>query len=179
LEMHAKPTTISTVIGKVKRRIVEELKNRRLTLIIPELEGLPIVQADVDLMVKVFYNLIINAIKYTPDGGTITVNAQEIERPNGTAAIDPQRAIEVIISDTGIGIDPAHHQQIFEKFYQAGEVDLHSSGVTNFKGGGPGLGLAIVRGIVLAHGGEVWVESKGYDEETCPGSHFHVLLPLE
>ncbi len=173
LEMHAKPTTLANIIGKVKRRIVEEVKDRRLTLIIPELEGLPIIQADVDLMFKVFYNIVINAIKYTPDGGTITVSGKAVQRPNG------KQAVEVIISDTGIGIDPAHHEQIFEKFYQTGDADLHSSSATQFKGGGPGLGLAIVRGIVLAHGGEVWVESTEYNEETCPGSHFHVLLPLE
>ncbi|MBN1177717.1 MAG: HAMP domain-containing histidine kinase, partial [Anaerolineae bacterium] len=83
------------------------------------------------------------------------------------------------ISDTGIGIDPAHHELIFEKFYQTGEVSLHSSGRTKFKGGGPGLGLSIVKGIVQAHGGRIWVESEGCDDVACPGSHFHVLFPID
>jgi len=56
-------------------------------------------------------------------------------------------------------------------------VDLHSSGKTKFKGGGPGLGLPITRGIIEAHGGSIWVESEGYDEITCPGTTFHILLP--
>ncbi len=172
LEMHRKPTTLANIIGKVKRRIKEDAKERQLTLNISELEGLPILQADADLLFKVFYHLILNAVKYTPDGGTITVTGQTVQRSTGNSAI------KVTISDTGIGIDPAHHQQIFEKFYQTGKVELHSSSLSKFKGGGPGLGLAIVRGIVLAHGGEVWVESEGHNEQTCPGSHFHVILPL-
>ena len=83
-----------------------------------------------------------------------------------------------MVGDTGVGIDPEHHELIFEKFYQRGEVALHSSGRTKFKGGGPGLGLAIVRGIVQAHDGKIWVESEGHDEQRCPGSRFHILLPL-
>jgi len=142
------------------------LRDRQLTLNVA-LDDMPTIQADPDLMQKTFYHLLINAIKYTPDGGAITVNGR-----NG------QGEIEVIVADTGIGIDPAHHELIFEKFYQTGKVALHSSGKTKFKGGGPGLGLAVVKGIVEAHGGKVWVESEGHDEEGCPGSAFHVVLPV-
>jgi signal transduction histidine kinase len=84
-----------------------------------------------------------------------------------------------VVSDSGIGIDPEHHERIFDKFYQTGQVALHSSGRTKFKGGGPGLGLAIVKGIVEAHGGRIWVESEGCDETACPGSQFHVVLPVK
>ncbi|MBL8102355.1 MAG: hypothetical protein JNM02_07495, partial [Anaerolineales bacterium] len=66
---------------------------------------------------------------------------------------------------------------IFEKFGQLGRADLHSSGKTKFKGGGPGLGLPITRGIIEAHGGTIWVESDGYDEVKLNGSTFHILLP--
>ena len=111
-------------------------------------------------------NVINNAIKYTPDGGTITINGRKLPG-----------FIEVIISDTGIGISPENQAVIFEKFGQLGRVELHSSGKTKFKGGGPGLGLPIARGILEAHGGSIWVESKGYDEFRCPGSTFHILLP--
>jgi signal transduction histidine kinase len=82
------------------------------------------------------------------------------------------------VRDTGIGIAPENHEVIFEKFYQTGPLALHSSGRTKFKGGGAGLGLAIAASIVQAHNGRIWVESPGYDEAACPGSCFHVLLPL-
>jgi hypothetical protein len=67
---------------------------------------------------------------------------------------------------------------IFEKFYRVGSADLHSTGTTKFKGAGPGLGLPIAKGVIEGHKGRIWVESQGHDEETCPGSRFHILLPL-
>lgn len=86
--------------------------------------------------------------------------------------------IEVIVSDTGIGIRPEHLDLIFTKFYQTSDPQHHSSGKTKFKGSGSGLGLAIAKGIVEAHGGKIWAESPGFDEEKCPGSQFHVILPV-
>ena len=85
---------------------------------------------------------------------------------------------EIQVRDTGIGIDPGNHKIVFEKLYQLGKVELHSSGRTKFKGGGPGLGLAIAAGIVKAHRGKIWVESPGYDEEKLPGSTFFIQIPM-
>jgi signal transduction histidine kinase len=85
---------------------------------------------------------------------------------------------EISVKDTGIGINPEHHKIIFEKLYQLGQVELHSSSRTNYKGGGAGLGLAIAAGIVKALKGNIWVESKGQDEEKFPGSTFFIRLPL-
>lgn len=169
LDMHPEPTTLWSVIDQVERKFKEALQERNQTLTTPDRSELPLIQANPDLIFKVFYNLVGNAIKYTPDGGAITISGQAVG----------DTAVEMIVADTGIGIDPEHHEQIFEKFYQTGETALHSTGATKFKGGGPGLGLAIVRGIVTAHGGQVWAESEGYDETARPGSRFHVRLPLE
>jgi signal transduction histidine kinase len=85
--------------------------------------------------------------------------------------------IELTVTDTGIGISSENQDTIFEKFGQLGDVSLHSSGKTKFKGGGPGLGLPIAKGIIEAHGGSLWVESDGHDEVRCPGATFHILLP--
>ncbi len=130
---------------------------------------------DPEAIRKVFAHLLGNAVKFTPDGGRISIHGCLMPA-------DSQRysegAVEIVVQDTGIGIDPEHQELIFDKFYQTGEVALHSSGKTKFKGGGPGLGLAIARGIVEAHGGEIWVESTGQDEVNFPGSAFHLLLPL-
>lgn len=122
---------------------------------------------DDERLYQAFRNVFLNAIKYTPDGGKIKVDGRLLPG-----------FIEVTVQDTGIGIDPENHLRIFEKFGSLGNVSLHSSGKTKFKGGGPGLGLPITKGILEAHGGSIWVESEGYDEQNCPGSIFHILLPV-
>jgi signal transduction histidine kinase len=82
------------------------------------------------------------------------------------------------VADTGIGIDSEDVQLIFEKFVRLGNIALHSSSKTKFKGGGPGLGLHIAKGIIESHGGAIWAESSGHDENACPGSTFHILVPV-
>lgn len=168
LALRLQQTKLASLIEHARRGFASALHERQLSLSVNGLDSLPLILADPDLLGKVFYNILINAIKYTPDGGAILVSGQALG----------DDAVEVVVSDTGIGIDPDHHELIFEKFYQTGQVAVHSSGKTKFKGGGPGLGLAIARGIVLAHGGRIWVESLGHDEENYPGSHFHVHLPI-
>lgn len=173
LTLHAQPISLTLLLQRIRRAVQTAVTERHLTLTLHDLSKLPEVTADLDSLHTVFSHLVANAIKYTPDGGTITITGQK-------ATLDEEvPGVEIVVSDSGIGIDPDVHELVFTKFYQLGKVEYHSSGQTKFKGGGPGLGLAIVRGIVEAHGGRVWVESSGQDEQTCPGSQFHVLLPLQ
>jgi signal transduction histidine kinase len=130
------------------------------------------VPIDPELMQKALDSIIVNAIKFTPDGGAIKVSIAQ------TSSDHDEVYAEIRIQDSGIGIDPSNLDIIFEKLYQLGKVELHSSGRTTFKGGGPGLGLAIAAGIIKAHGGVVWAESPGHDEDNCPGSTFFVRLPM-
>lgn len=172
MTMHKADTTISNIFARVTALFNDALHQRNLALTANGLDELPIIHADSDLLFKVFYHLIMNAIKYVPDGGSISITANTISEP------DTDSVVEIIISDTGIGIDPDHQELIFKKFYQTGKMSVHSSGKTKFKGGGAGLGLAIVRGIISAHQGKIWVESEGHDEANCPGSQFYVRLPI-
>jgi signal transduction histidine kinase len=164
--------SIPVVFDGIRSDFEQAMEKRNLTLALTGLQNLPLYLGDPDLLYKTFYHLVNNAIKYTPDRGRISVTGRMAEPP------ELGRCIEVAIEDTGIGIAPQDLDLIFEKFYRTGEVALYSSGMTTFKGGGPGLGLAIARGIVLTHGGHIWAESPGYDEETCPGSRFIVQLPI-
>jgi signal transduction histidine kinase len=174
LHLHPTPILIPVLLRFVCEGLQTSLKERRISLL-EDFQAMPSIEGDLEGLRKVFYQLIINAIKYTPDGGKITLSGRTV--PAGELGFQ-DGSIEVIISDTGIGIDASVTDLIFTKFYQTGEVALHSSGKTKFKGGGPGLGLAIARGIVSAHGGLIWAESPGYDEKNCPGSSFHVVLPF-
>jgi signal transduction histidine kinase len=143
------------------------LKTRKLTITIRDFEGSKDwIYIDPTRITQALRNVIHNAIKYTPDGGKITVDGRKLTG-----------FIEVTVADTGIGISTENQKTIFEKFGQLGRVDLHSSGKTKFKGGGPGLGLPIARGILEAHGGSIWVQSDGHDEIKNPGSTFHILIP--
>ena len=171
LDIASSDMELQTVLEKVNTFFQPALKERKISLTVEGLSNLPEICADPYLLYKVFYHVIGNAIKYTPDGGRVTVNGRAVDDAS-------QPEVEILIQDTGIGIDPQNQQLVFEKFYQTGEVLLHSSGKTKFKGGGPGLGLAIARGIVDAHGGRIWLESPGYDETTNPGTTVFVRLPV-
>ncbi|MGE5373624.1 MAG: ATP-binding protein, partial [Bacteroidota bacterium] len=173
LSPHLESLSLAPLLRIIQKEYIEDLSSRGITLALdPGIDELPSILADSELLKKALDNVIVNAIKFTPDGGSIFVSAEVIEA-NGAGPF-----CEIRVRDTGIGIDPANHKIVFEKLYQLGKVELHSSGRTKFKGGGPGLGLAIAAGIVKAHRGKIWVESPGYDEERMPGSTFFLQIPL-
>jgi signal transduction histidine kinase len=176
LQLNPNPVYMPPLMRSVLEGLEKAIAERNITLEVGDLTSLPPVEVDLSAIQKVFYHLIINAIKFTPDGGQIAITGRHL-KPDDTGSL-PGGALQVVVADTGIGIDPKYLELIFTKFYQTGEVALHSTGKTKFKGGGPGLGLAIARGIVEAHGGRIWAESPGYDEENFPGSHFFVAIPL-
>jgi signal transduction histidine kinase len=173
LDLSPVESKISFIIAKVKKAFESALKERNLEFITEGLDKLPVIPADKELIHKVFYHVIMNAIKYTPDGGKIIISGKTVEETPGSPEV------EISVQDTGIGIAEQNQEVVFEKFYQTGEVLMHSSGKTKFKGGGPGLGLAIARGIVEAHGGDIWLESPGYDEVTNPGTTVYIRLPIK
>jgi len=175
LQLDLQPIPLEALISELYEELKPALLERNQTFEMLDLASLPPIQVDREALRKVFYHLLLNAIKYTPNGGRITVSGGAV---SPTAEFLFESGVEITVSDTGIGIDPSMQEVIFTKFYQTGELALHSSGKTKFKGSGPGLGLAIAKGIVEAHFGRVWVESPGHDEVRCPGSQFHVFLPL-
>jgi signal transduction histidine kinase len=167
LQLNFQPMQIAQMLEALYLEVEPILDIRKLAMNIKDFEGnKQWIYIDAGRIMQAVRNVINNAIKYTPDGGTITIDGRKLSG-----------FIEVTISDTGIGISAEYQSAIFEKFGQLGRVDLHSSGKTKFKGGGPGLGLPIARGILDAHGGTIWVEPPGYDERRNPGSTFHILIP--
>lgn len=174
LRLHIQPVDVGELVRGVASAPGKTITDRKQSLTI-DLPPLPMIMADPNILRKVFYHLIQNAIKFTPDGGKIAIRGRVV-MPKADLA---DGGVEIVVSDTGVGVDPNFREIIFTKFYQTDEsLNKHSTSKSRFRGGGAGLGLALSRGIVEAHGGKIWVESPGYDEINFPGSHFHVLLPL-
>jgi two-component system, NarL family, sensor histidine kinase BarA len=152
-------------------------QKKRVALYFPAQKELPPFPFDYDKVQHVVSNLLENSLKFTPAGGTVWLTAEpyfwerrarqeseplaERRRQGATAA----NAVRVTVSDTGPGIAPEYHQEIFDDFVKLSPPSQEA--------GGMGLGLAIARRLVLAHTGKVWVES-----EPGSGSAFSFLLPL-
>ena len=141
--------------------IADKNRHQLITTIDP---SLPPVAGDEDRLVQVLTNLLDNAIKYTPAGGTITVGAN-LAHSVGKAE-EQANAIDLSVTDTGIGIPEQDRPRVFERFYRVDKARSREMG-------GTGLGLAIVKHIVEGHGGQVWVEANHPQ-----GSRFVVRLPL-
>jgi signal transduction histidine kinase len=168
MQLNFQPVWMNRILSVLKNELEPATCERSQTLEILEFPGSgEMTFGDPERLLQVMRNVLTNAIKYTPDGGKITVDGRKLAG-----------FVDVIVRDTGIGIDPEDQGMIFDKFTRLGNISLHSSGKTKFKGGGPGLGLHIAKGIIESHGGAIWVDSPGYDEENLPGSTFHIMLPM-
>ena len=156
LQVNVAPTDVQTVVSEVVMTAEEAAgaNGHRFVLDLPQ-EPLS-AEADADKLRQVLSQLVDNAVKYSPDGGTVTVSA----RRKGDAVV------EFLVADEGIGIPAGEQRRIFRKFYRA------DAGGRDTRGGGTGLGLFIVQGLVSAMGGRIWVESAEGE-----GSRFAFELP--
>lgn len=162
LQFKKEPLHIGSVIERTIAMIkpLAEKKQHRLRSQVAA--DLPLISGDEERLVQVLANLLDNAIKYTPEGGQITVAARRISPSRAEA---PRTSIELTVTDTGIGIPEQDRPRVFERFYRVDKARSRELG-------GTGLGLAIVRHIVEGHGGQVWVEGN-----MPTGSRFVVRLP--
>ena len=168
LKLNFQPTWLNRIFNGLLLELTPTLEERNQELAIQPFPGSSeLIYADPERIYQLFRNLLLNSIKFTPNSGQITITGRKLPG-----------FIEIIITDNGIGISPEGLNMLFTKFSRLENSLQHSSGKTKFKGGGPGLGLHIARGIIEAHEGAIWAESPGRDEKICPGSTFHVLLPL-
>jgi signal transduction histidine kinase len=167
IELNLTPVNLGSLMRKVLNQFEEALQQRRLGIYFNESEFPVAARCDEALIQQMASNLVSNAIKYTPDGGSILIQAQT-----------NNQLVRFSIKDTGIGIAPENLKRIFERMSIGGDIALHTTSKTNYLGGGLGLGLSICKGIVEAHGGKIWAESPGYDPQTCPGSEFIVVIPI-
>ncbi|MEL6524982.1 MAG: HAMP domain-containing sensor histidine kinase, partial [Chloroflexota bacterium] len=170
---------IRTSAETISKMALEPLRDpadeRNIEIIRHSAKDLPNIEADLQRMVQALRNIVLNAIKFTPDGGKIEISA-ELEKAEADGKPD---SVVFKIKDSGVGIDKKDIPYIFNKFYRAFDTQLHSSGIYKFMGAGPGLGLTIAKGIIEGHGGSIWAESERHDMNEPPGTTFYVRIPLE
>jgi len=153
LDLHPELFTAGNAIAETLTGLKPSANNKALT-IVEDLDNDLRIMADPVRFKEIVYNLVSNAIKFTPQGGTI-----KVECSNGS-----DEAF-FAVTDTGIGIPAAEQEAIFDKFYQLGST---TRGVRE----GTGLGLAITKKLIGMHGGRIWVEST-----PGKGSRFQFVLP--
>ncbi|MEW6324421.1 MAG: ATP-binding protein [Nitrospirota bacterium] len=150
------PVEVADLLERAARVLRPVAERRRQTLTVRPCEASLRVIGDRQRLTDALVNLLDNAVKYTPDGGAVTLEAQ--------AADD---AVQIAVADTGIGIPPKELSRIFERFYRVDRARSREPG-------GTGLGLAIVKHVIEAHGGQIAVQS-----EVGKGSRFSMILPKQ
>lgn len=174
MDFHFAPTNINTVINYVKSALSEVAKTKGLNLVTEEYQNIPDITADSRRLEQVLTNLVSNAIKFTPEGKTITissrlVNADDIkvnEYFKDSIQNLSGEYVEVCVKDEGIGIESKNLLHAFDKFAQI-ENSLSR------KAGGTGLGLPIAKQLLDAHKGAIWCDS-----EINKGSKFYFIIPV-
>jgi signal transduction histidine kinase len=163
VKLHRQPLPISSLLSDLQGAFQLMALARRLTLRVEAMDDCPLVTVDGVWLGRALSNLLSNAVRFTPDGGTITL-----------AVMITPGEIAITVGDTGVGIDEHLLGEVFEPFSAAGgDVQLHTSGRFEFGSRGLGLGLAIAKAIVDQHGGTIDVRSqKG------AGTQFTVKLRL-
>jgi signal transduction histidine kinase len=170
VELNPRLCSMEHAINQAIENVRPDLEAQAHTLRLDIMPDLPQVWADPVRMIQIVTNLLTNAIKYTPDPGTITVQAcywrAGDELPPAAQKDQIMPCVMVAVQDTGIGISPDDQQHLFERFYRAKTK-------TGELVGGTGLGLSIVKAFVNMHGGQVW-----FDSEPGVGSTFTFTVPV-
>jgi signal transduction histidine kinase len=175
MAMKKRETRIEPVLAEVVSTLTPTARKKGVGLKVDPEAGLADLRGDPDRLRQVFLNLVENAIKFTPAGGSVTLRARMVsevggggDEEGGFALLAPVRhRLEVRVVDTGIGIPPRERQKVFDAFYQ-----VDSSSTREY--GGTGLGLSIVKRLVEAHGGTIRIE-----ENQPKGTQFIVsFLPM-
>jgi len=163
LRLEKKPTNMAELVRSVLRHVQPDAGRKQVALALEEGACEKPIPADPNRMTQVLLNLLVNAVRYTPAGGSVTAAVRERSAP---AARDGEPKLTISVADTGVGIAPEQLANVFNRFYRTDEARSRDSG-------GMGLGLAIAREFVRAHGGTLEAES-----ELGKGTVFVVELPM-
>jgi signal transduction histidine kinase len=168
LSLYYQPVKIGDILENIAKALEGQIQEKSLNFEIKSLgDAAKPTYADEERLMQAFLHVLRNAVQYTPSGGTVEIKGRVLPG-----------FIEISCRDTGVGIAREDQAIIFDKFGRVPDSLARSGAGVTEKDLGSGLGLHLAKGILEAHGGTIWVESPGKDEETCPGSIFHMMIPL-
>jgi signal transduction histidine kinase len=170
IALEPSPVDAAVVLSNVQTIVKTLAAKNNIALAVEADPDLSMITADEPKFKQIMYNLLSNAIRFTPNGGRVKVTARRVRRGAGRElemlGADRGDGIEVSVSDTGVGIKPEDQERIFREFEQVDSSYARAQP-------GTGLGLALTRRLVELHGGRIWVESEGDGK----GSTFTFVLP--
>lgn len=168
LSLNLNLTYLSLILKPIVTELEPLLAKKQLAIELENMDTLPIISADAKKVETVLRNILINAIKFSKEGGKIHIKAC-------TTKEGEKSFVKLSIKDEGCGVSKNNIDRIFSEFFTMAPPAHIAKDIT-IKGSG--LGLSIAKGIIEAHNGKIWAESDGYDEETFPGTTIHILLPV-
>jgi PAS domain S-box-containing protein len=155
-ELKKEPLQLNKIVGDTAECLAEDFAGKQISIKFDLSDKSPVIFGDEDQLGRVIDNLLGNALKFTPKGGTVTIKTEPVDS-----------GLRVEVADNGVGIAPENLERVFEKFFQVDSSYTRTAG-------GIGVGLTIARKIVEAHGGKLWAESEGVGK----GSKFIFTLPI-
>ena len=163
LRLEYRAVQISEVLDDVLRSMKRQVEDKRQQMVISLAEGLPAVWADPARLAQILTNLISNAHKYTPEGGSFIIGAERFAEVDGMLA--GAEFLHIWVQDFGIGISAEDQKQIFQQYFRTDTAKEMASGT--------GLGLSITKSLVELQGGRIWFESV-----LGTGTTFHFTVPI-
>ncbi len=163
LSLTYKPADVPTLIDDTVRSLKKQIEDKKQTLVLKLAENLPNIWADRVRVVQTLVNLLSNSHKYTPEGGTLEVGAEE--SPNHWDPNGAPRVVHIWVKDNGVGMTPEDQKKVFQQYFRTEYSKEMAAGT--------GLGLNITKRLVEMQGGKIWFESvfKG-------GTTFHITVPV-
>ncbi|HNX01473.1 MAG TPA: GAF domain-containing sensor histidine kinase, partial [Candidatus Cloacimonadota bacterium] len=166
------PIDIREIIEMLSHEIDILSQNRKMQIKIEIEPNLPQVDVNWEAVHLMIYNIVLNAIRFTPDFGSVTIGARRSAFPQ--EKLDEKESLVIYVQDNGIGIPEKELENVFKKFYELNEVLAHRSGVVEYKSSGLGLGLSTSARIVELHQGKIWIKSKENE-----GTTVYIVLPFK
>ena len=166
------PFHIEEILELIQQEIEIISRNRKMFIKMEIEPGLPQLNANWEALHLMIYNIVLNAIRFTNDYGTVIIGAR-------TSAFQPEKidnkdSLVIFVQDNGIGIPEYQIKNVFRKFYELNEIYAHKSGMVEYRSSGLGLGLATSRRIVELHNGNIWIKSRENE-----GTTVFISLPFK